>query len=163
MASLIVKFKFGGKLGNLASLAVLAGHSPLFSHLTEPDLIIPVPLHKRRLRERGFNQALLLAKRCFPDWQNRFAVYGLLRRYATVPQVSLSGEQRRRNLKGAFILGMDASMVAGKTILLVDDVFTTGSTVSECSQILKNAGAARVEVFTMTRSAPVPILYQRIP
>ncbi len=153
-ASLTVKLKFAGKLGTLASLATLARQSPLFSHIVKPDLIIPVPLHKKRLQERGFNQALLLAENCFPDWRDRFVVQSLLRWHPTVPQTSLKAQQRRKNLKGVFVLSMNASMVAGKTILLVDDVFTTGSTVSECSRVLKHAGAVRVEVFTMTRSVP---------
>jgi len=152
VASLTVKFKFSGQLGNLATLAAIIRQSPLFSRLSKPDMIIPVPLHKKRLQERGFNQALLLAKKCFPDWQDRLVTQGLLRRRPTVPQVSLSGQQRRRNLKGAFVSGINSSMVADKTILLVDDVFTTGSTVSECSRVLKHAGAARVEVFTIARS-----------
>jgi ComF family protein len=153
-SSLTVKFKFSGKLGSLITLAALARLSPSLSQLSEPDIIIPVPLHKKRLQERGFNQALLIARECFPAWRDRLIVTGLLRHRPTAPQVSLCGRQRRKNLKGAFVANIDSNMIEGKIILIVDDVFTTGSTASECSRVLKRAGAAWVEVFTITRSLP---------
>ncbi len=135
----------------LATMAALATQSAVVSDFTTPDLIFPVPLHKSRLRQRGFNQALLLAGSSFPQWRNRIIADGLLRIRATAPQTSLDGAGRRKNLKGAFAL-KDPDMARGKIILLVDDVFTTGSTVCECSRILQAGGAGRVEVFTLARS-----------
>lgn len=151
LVSLILQWKFGHHMTGLATMAALATRSMVVSEFTAPDLIFPVPLHKSRLRQRGFNQALLLAGSCFPRWRNRIVADGLLRVRATVPQISLDGAGRRKNLKGAFAL-KDSDMVRGKTVLLVDDVFTTGSTVCECSRILQAGGAGRVEVFTLARS-----------
>lgn len=151
LVSLILQWKFSHRMTGLATMATLATQSAVLSNYTTPDLVLPVPLHKSRLRQRGFNQALLLARSCFPLWQNRIVADGLLRIRATVPQASLNGVGRRKNLRGAFSL-KHPGMVRGKTVLLVDDVLTTGSTVSECSRALRAGGAERVEVFTLARS-----------
>ena len=135
----------------LASLAALARASGGFRSLAIPDLILPVPLHPRRLRQRGFNQALLLARACFPEQQVLIDPFLLQRHRATVAQTGLSGTLRRKNLFGAFSL-IQPDMVKNKKILLVDDVFTTGSTVQECSRILRRAGAGRIEIFTLART-----------
>ena len=114
------------------------------------DYIIPVPLHRKRLQQRGFNQALLLAKICFGRSDTRINSAILHRTRHTVPQVSLDGKERRRSLKNAFTVtsGFD---LAGTTICLVDDVYTTGTTVSECSKRLLSSGAASVIVLTFAR------------
>ena len=151
LVTLIHQVKFGRRLTGLATLGVLARNSSAWSSFSRPDLILPVPLHCRRLRQRGFNQSLLLARSCFPGWKDRIAAAGLRRIRDTIPQTDLTGKERRKNLKGAFCLNVSGG-VAGKSILLVDDVFTTGSTVVECSRILQKAGAARVEVFTLARA-----------
>jgi ComF family protein len=118
----------------------------------KPDLdyLIPVPLHPKRLRERGFNQALLLGK-ALEDIPPAKIKPGLLKRVRhTPPQVHLNPDERRQNVQGAFAL-KDPSGVRGKNILLVDDVFTTGATVNECARVLKKAGAGRVTVYTLAR------------
>jgi ComF family protein len=113
------------------------------------DRIVPVPLHPGRLRQRGFNQALLLARSFFPG--DRAVRADLLERSrATPPQTGLSGEVRRRNLKGAFRAAAPQE-VDGRTVLLVDDVFTTGATADECARTLRRAGAAEVQVLTLAR------------
>lgn len=117
--------------------------------LAASDRIVPVPLHPGRLRQRGFNQALLLARSFFPG--SRSIRSGLLVRHrATPPQTGLSGEARRRNLKGAFQVPAPEEIV-GRNVLLVDDVFTTGATVDECARALRRAGAAEVQVLTLAR------------
>jgi len=151
LASLIVQWKFGRQLTGLATMSELAAASTVISHLAIPDLILPVPLHKRRLQQRGFNQALLFAKKCFPAWKDKIIYDGLRRVRATVSQTTLTGTERRKNLFRAFSLRR-ADLVKGKSVLLIDDVVTTGSTVSECSRVFRNGGAARVEVFTLARS-----------
>jgi ComF family protein len=151
IVSLILQWKFGQKLTGLETLAVLAVNSAVFSHFSTPDLIIAVPLYKSRLQERGFNQALMLARSCFPQWRDKLLVDGLRRTRPTTPQTSLSGARRRRNLKGAFTV-QSPELVKGKNVLLVDDVFTTGSTVSECSRVLREGGANRIEVFTFAKT-----------
>ena len=115
--------------------------------------MLPVPLHPARLRERGFNQALLIARACFPQYRSRLEPALLRRQRHTRPQSQLSGHERRTNLGGAFTF-VAPSRVRGRRVLLVDDVFTTGSTVQECSRVLRTAGAARIEVFTLARSLP---------
>jgi len=151
VTKLISSLKFNGTLTGLTTLAQLAQSAPKISDLSEPNIILPVPLHIKRLRERKFNQALVIAHACFPN--NRHKIIGnfLLRHRATSPQTSLSGAERRKNLTGAFSL-RNPEQVEDKTILLVDDVFTTGSTVGECAKVLRKAGAKRIEVFTLARA-----------
>lgn len=113
------------------------------------DLVVPVPLHPTRQRERGFNQAAelaaLLSRRC------RVPVrHALQRTRYTTTQTRLDREQRMENLRGAFRLRRSAD-VRGRHLLLVDDVFTTGSTVDECARVLREAGAASVRVATVAR------------
>jgi ComF family protein len=111
------------------------------------DLLVPVPLHPRRLKARGFNQALLLAQG-FPE--AALAREALVRVRHTVPQLKLNPRQRRDNVRGAFAVLLPAR-IKGKNILLVDDLFTTGATARECARILRRAGARRVEVLTVAR------------
>ncbi len=115
------------------------------------DRILPVPLHPKRLRERGFNQSVILA--C--EISKRFAVpldpRSLERRVPTAPQVGLGREERSANVRGAFAVG-SPERIDGKRILLVDDVFTTGSTLGECSAVLLRAGAEGIAVLTMARA-----------
>jgi ComF family protein len=128
-------------------LAQLLAASPAREGIAETDLLVPVPLHPRRLRWRGFNQALLLA-RAFPDIPLGRDI--LVRRRPTRPQLKLSPEERRTNVKGAFLVS-DPVVVAGKSVLLLDDVYTTGATAKECARALCQAGAGRVEVLTVAR------------
>lgn len=112
--------------------------------------ILPVPLHPRRLREREFNQSLLLAREIAKALSIPFIPDNLLRLRWTRPQIELKGEERLTNVKGAF--GLKKPMeIEGKSLLLIDDVYTTGATVRECSKVLKKAGAEKVYVFTLAR------------
>jgi len=115
------------------------------------DLIIPVPLHKKRLRQRGLNQSLILARLFFPGDRDKIDYTLLLRAEDTIPQTSLDGEKRRKNLRGAFKVP-EPARIKNKSICLVDDVLTTGTTVSECSRTLIRAGAREVKVLTFTRA-----------
>lgn len=114
------------------------------------DYVVPVPLHKKRLQQRGFNQSLLLAKILFQHNDPRIVANLLRRTRNTVPQVSLDGKERRKSLRNVFKVnpGVD---ISGATICLVDDVYTTGTTVSECSRGLLRGGAGRVLVLTLAR------------
>lgn len=118
------------------------------AELAPPELVVPVPLYPARLKERGLNQSVLLAKAIFPGAILNCSV--LYRRRATMPQTGLTGAQRRRNLRGAFVVDQRASLT-GKTICLVDDVFTTGATVGECCCALKRSGATEIYVVTLAR------------
>jgi len=118
--------------------------------ISEDDRIIPVPLHSRRLRFRGFNQSVLLAGLFFPNDQKLLLRNVLQRIRDTTPQTGLNGIVRRKNLKDAFAVHKPR-MVRQRKIFLVDDVFTTGTTVSECSRVLLGAGAREVHVLTLAR------------
>ena len=149
--SLLLSFKFGGRLTGLATLGALTKQAGVDTLFSEPDLVLPVPLHIRRLRSRGFNQSLLLARTCFPAWRHKIYPDILLRMYATTPQTRLSGKARRTNLNGAFAVP-DPQKIKGKRILLIDDIFTTGSTLHECAKILRQAGAKHIDAFTLARA-----------
>jgi ComF family protein len=115
--------------------------------VADADLLVPVPLHPKRIKNRGFNQALFLA-RAFPE--AALAREAVVRTRHTVPQVGLNPKERRDNVKGAFAVP-DPELVKGKSVLLIDDLLTTGSTVKECARVLRRARARRVEVLTVAR------------
>jgi len=150
-SSLIRSLKFNGSLAGITTFRALLMRAKLLDVFLEPEIILPVPLHSNRLRDRGFNQALVIARGCLPEWKKKIAPGILLRHRLNIPQSLLSGKERRSNLRNAFSLA-DPHKVRGAKILLVDDVYTTGSTVNECSRILRRAGAERIEVFTLARS-----------
>lgn len=129
------------------------------SEFEKCEVIIPVPLHKKRLTWRGFNQAYLLACYTFPTRKNDIKVDWLVRKKQTVAQTSLSGVARRNNLRNSFAVTPHASFKK-RTICLVDDVFTTGTTVSECSKTMLGAGAKSVAVLTLAR-VDVPLRGRR--
>lgn len=109
------------------------------------DFLVPVPLHKVRLRERGFNQSELLAREILPAFPQAAVDTSLVRlRPTRVQSLAESPQQRRSNVKGAFAVRGDH--LKDKVVLLIDDVITTGETISECALALKRAGAARVDV-----------------
>lgn len=151
ITTLISSLKFQKDLTCLSSLAALAKQSVGYQSLSRPDIIIPVPLHKKRLRKRSFNQSTLLAKATYPEHRRIINSSILIRNRATIPQTGLSGRLRRKNLTHAFSV-KQPQMVQGKKILLIDDVFTTGSTVDECAKALIQSGAVRVEIFTLARA-----------
>jgi ComF family protein len=129
--------------------ALLAERTPLA--VGTYDIMIPVPLHVQRLRWRGFNQAQLLARPLAQAAGVRLDPYSLERVRPTRPQVELDENERRRNVGGAFCV-VQPKAVAGRRILLVDDVYTTGATVDECSRVLLRAGAQSVDVLALARA-----------
>ncbi|HUT32374.1 MAG TPA: double zinc ribbon domain-containing protein [Planctomycetota bacterium] len=156
------------KLGRRASLAYVLGDL-LCNYLGEGglsqvvDLVVPVPLHWRRRVRRGFNQAGLLALEASTRFRLPLAAGLLKRRRATMTQTALSGLRRGANVRDAFAVRAarngrlldrlaGRTAVLGKRVLLVDDVFTTGSTVNECARVLRAAGAAEVLVATVAHT-----------
>lgn len=121
------------------------------SEFLKCDFIVPVPLHLRRLRQRGGNQALLLARLLFPEKLSQIRSDLLIRTRHTAPQTKLGGAERRENLRAAFQLRR-GYRVDGLAVCLVDDVFTTGTTVEECSKVLLKGGAREVKVLTFARA-----------
>ena len=115
------------------------------------DVIVPVPLHPNRLRERGYNQSELLADSLARRLNRRCDARSFIRTLDTEHQARLDREERLKNLKGAFAVA-DARFIRGRTVLLVDDVMTTGSTLSFAAAALRAAGAARVWCATVARA-----------
>lgn len=116
------------------------------------DLVIPVPLHPRKLRDRGYNQAALVASRIADVAGARFSARALVRMRDTAPQASLDREARLTSTKGAF-RARDPREIQGKRVILVDDVTTTGSTLRACREALTAAGASRVLTVVLARRA----------
>ena len=143
-------FKFHQQLG----LARLLGEhlaQRLVHEASRPDLIIPVPLHRARLRERGYNQALEIARPIAQALGVPLNFRLLVRMRATAPQTGMTVMTRRRNLRGAFAL-RDDNAVRNLRVALVDDVMTTGSTVQAAAQCLRAAGAVEVAIWVIARA-----------
>lgn len=116
-------------------------------------VVVPVPLHASKLRQRGFNQSELIARvalKLKPDGR-RLHPDVLERSRPTASQIGLTREQRQRNIRGAFVVAKPDE-IRGRDVLLVDDVLTTGTTAAECARILRRAGANRVFVATVART-----------
>ncbi|MBL7203575.1 MAG: ComF family protein [Desulfobacteraceae bacterium] len=148
----IHRLKYGAK-------SFLAGSlGPLLARFSESRfgesgayLTMPVPLHPRRVRERGFNQSLLLARHVAKGLKSDLDFLSLRRVRYTLPQTRLAKKERQRNVRGAFQL-KNRDAVKGKTILLVDDVVTTGNTLNECARILKKGGSGKVFCISLARA-----------
>jgi ComF family protein len=142
---------------------VIEGLVPLFGN-PEP-VVVPVPLHVSKARQRGFNQSELIARAALKlkpgelDLELSPAV--LKRCRATQSQTGLTRHQRRENMRGAFVVAQPTE-IAGCEVLLVDDVYTTGTTVSECARLLRRAGASRVWVATVARTLKAEVARMEI-
>jgi len=155
LMALLRRLKYHGRVELAGPLGCLLGLS--FFKWFDPaavDLIMPVPLHPSKQRQRGFNQTWLMMR----AWRGQIPAPAgpvfchdlLVRTRATRSQTSLTRPARRANVRGAFGL-TDPARVEGRSVLLVDDVYTTGATVDECARALITAGAARVDVLTVAR------------
>lgn len=146
---LVQGFKFNQRLppGRLLG-ELLARH--LAEHVVAvPDLIVPVPLHPGRLHERGYNQALELARPVAQRFGIPLAPERVRRTRATATQSLLAAEERRRNVRGAFEL---TQPLAARHVAIIDDVIATGSTVGELARVLRRGGAERIEVWAVART-----------
>jgi ComF family protein len=145
--SLAIRLKYGRKVAIARTMA------HFMAPLVKPEgeaILVPVPLHRTRLWARGFNQSALIAREL--SRRLKIAVDPLLLRRTrrTPPLKGMSARQRRKTVAGAFRVA-NRTTVAGKTVILVDDVLTTGSTAEACARVLKRAGAARVELVSWAR------------
>jgi len=145
------RFKFGRDLAAGRVLAAQWQTQPRTLEL--PALILPVPLHQGRLRQRGYNQALELAAPLAKAFGVLIRPDLLQRIRATPAQTELDAVTRRRNLRGAFALREGATLPAH--VAIVDDVMTTGATLAECARVLRRAGVQRIDVWALAR-APSP-------
>jgi ComF family protein len=147
----IHQFKYGRNITTGAALA------RLMADFDFPDIdfgifdaIVPVPLHIKRLRERGFNQSLILA-RALGKKHGTNVDFSLLKRCKlTLTQTGLDKKEREKNISGAFVAALP-ERIRGRNLILVDDVYTTGATINECAKTLVKAGAEQVAVLTLAR------------
>ncbi len=155
----ICLFKYRGKVSLAKPLGrLLLKELPASLHA---DVVIPVPLHPTRLREREFNQSLLLADQVATHLQLPVSFTNLVRTVPSDPQSTLSRKERMKNLRRAFAVRRP-SLIAKKRVLLIDDVFTTGTTVNECAKVLRTAGAEAVFVLTLARTIESSVVPDRI-
>ncbi|MCP4669488.1 MAG: ComF family protein [Deltaproteobacteria bacterium] len=146
------QFKYGAKAFLAASLGpLLAQFAQRHVKASNDFLTMPVPLHPRRLRQRGFNQSLLLARHLAEGLDTDLDFLSLRRVKYTLPQTGLGKEERRKNMRNAFRL-MDPKAAKGKFILLVDDVATTGNTLNACAKALKRSGARKVLCLVLAKA-----------
>jgi ComF family protein len=146
--SLAIRLKYGRKVAVAKTMARFM--APLVSECENDTLLVPVPLHRTRLWVRGFNQSALVAKELSKRLRVQTNMIALRRVKRTPPLKGMSPQQRRKAVAGAFSVA-DKDAVAGKTVILIDDVLTTGSTAEACARALKRAGAARVELVSWAR------------
>lgn len=145
---LAIRLKYGRKVAIARTMARYM--APLVDQSGEGRLLVPVPLHRSRLWRRGFNQSVLVAR----ELSRRLGIsadpFALRRTRWTPPLKGMSPLQRRKTVAGAFAV-TDPKKIAGKIVVLVDDVLTTGSTAEACARTLRRAGAARVELVSWAR------------
>lgn len=151
LRAVIHELKYRGRRRVAARLAeALLEDEPTRALVAGSDILVPVPLHPRRLRERGFNQAALIARELGRRTGRRCGDAVLVRRKDTAPQTGLSAAARRRNVDAAFAVRR-RGLVAGHVVTLVDDVMTTGATAYACARALREAGADEVRFLSAAR------------
>ena len=148
MRHLITTLKFGAHYKNARLLGMLLGEH-LQITAQRPDLIVPIPLHKTRYRQRGFNQVIEIGKTVSRELQIPLDLTSCLRHRDTPHQTALTAKQRRKNIKNAFSL---IKPIHAQHIAILDDVMTTGSTAHELAHLLKKAGVSRVDVWVCARA-----------
>lgn len=142
-----LKYKMGTYV--LEDVQTLIRNTGYFLEYFENAILVPVPLHPTKLRERGYNQSELIAQAIAAASGARGVANLLGRRAYTQTQTRLSRAARQRNVKNAFALADDAAVMADYSYIIVDDVFTTGSTLNACAAVLREAGATRLKVATL--------------
>lgn len=149
---LVQAFKFKRQLAAGRVLSHLLCEYVRANDINHPDLLIPVPLHNWRMAKRGFNQASELGSYASKVLDIPLLTTALRRHRRTQAQSGLSRKQRRKNVRGAFY--WHGLIRPGRHVALIDDVMTTGTTVTECTRVLKKAGAKRVDIWVAARAIP---------
>lgn len=157
-SAVLAQFKFGEQPGLVTALADLLHRSPdTVALLNQATLVLPMPLSRERLAERGFNQSLLLAQALLgtdPRLRQRLDAHLLLRPVHRLPQSALTREERLRNVRGVFAVApASAHRLSQARVLLVDDVMTSGASLAAVAQVLRQAGAVHVAALVIARTA----------
>ena len=142
-----LKYQFGFYV--LEDVKVMIAKIPSYKDYFEGAILVPVPLHPTKERERGFNQSLVIAKTLNDTSMAKDLQNLLVRKVYTQTQTRLSRTTRHQNVKNAFALASDAVVIPNQTYILVDDVITTGSTFNACAAALREAGATQIKVATL--------------
>lgn len=148
-SKLILDFKHGGRTDGLTFFAAQMARAGR-DLLAGCDVLIPVPLHKKRLQARRFNQAALLARALSRRTGRPYTTDVLIRTKHTPPQGSNRAPARRKNVAGAFKI-LQGETLKGRHIVLIDDVYTTGATLNACARVLKRAGARQIDALSLLR------------
>ncbi|MGK2941474.1 MAG: ComF family protein [Immundisolibacter sp.] len=148
---LVQRLKFGGRLGTARLAGALLAAAARSAQWERPQLLIPVPLHRARLRQRGYDQAQAIAAECGRRLGIPMDSRACQRKSATAPQPGLSRAERRRNLRGAFVV---VTPPQARHVAVIDDVMTTGATAGELAAALKRGGVERVDVWALCRAGP---------
>jgi ComF family protein len=139
-------------LGRRMVQQVIGGAPTTESMADRPyDLIVPIPIHRDRLRERGFNQSLLLAREVGKTLEIKVDPFVMVKKRPTPPQAVLKGDERRKNLRNAFDVSFPEK-IKDKKVLLIDDVYTTGTTIEVASKKLLEEGASEVKALVVARA-----------
>lgn len=148
----IIQYKFSNQAYlNEMFVNFMIKNEKICGFLKKYDIMIPVPISKKRKQKRGYNQSEIIAKKLVKERTNLQLETNVLQKQKDiVPQSTLSQEERKNNVKNAYKI-QNEQIIKNKTIILLDDVFTTGSTVEECSRMLKLAGAKQVDVITIAK------------
>ena len=154
--AMMLRYKYGNMLNLGNTFGEFLTEKVNVEHcLKNIDLIIPMPMHPTRLKERGFNQALEIAKVLTKNCKEKLDYNSVERQTLTPPQASLPLKERVKNIKGAFKVKADKlDKLQGKRIAIVDDVMTTGASLNELAKTLKKAGASHVECWVIARTLP---------
>ena len=153
VSALISSYKYHGKLvyGKVLSLKLAATLETAYGDNHWPHLLVPVPLHAKRIRQRGFNQALEIARWLSAELDLPFSYQVVNRSKDTAQQAGLSAAARRKNIRGAFRIAKP-EQVSGKRLAIVEDVVTTSITVTELARVLMKAGASEIHVWSLART-----------
>ena len=147
----ILNYKFQDKSYiNEMFITFLKSNKIICNKLMEYDIIIPVPISKKRFKQRGYNQSAILAKKISKILQKEYSEKVLIKKQDNKPQSSLTQEERNTNVIGVYQI-LNKTQLIAKKVLLIDDIFTTGNTINECSKILKQNGANKVGAFTIAK------------
>ena len=147
----ILDYKFNDKSYLYKTIVnFLLKNEKFFPILKSYDTIVPVPISQKRRKERGYNQSELMAKEIARNVSMKYNKQSLFKTKNIIEQSKLNREERQKNIQGVYGL-RNAEMLQGKKILLIDDIYTTGSTVNECSKVLKQAYPRKIGVLTIAR------------